>query len=194
MNPLQPLALLFFVLGSYVSADVTIYRAKANLPTQGASVNVSAIGTASGQDGGTTYIEQKLISSLNVVYTSPPTTSLITNVRTETATFVEGDSWVYMSSPDDSGKFNAVEQNCTFAASQKTGVCVEVNRKVVNDTSTTLTVVSATTYNRKLVPVYTVTGLFPAQTQSRNAAGRVDSWNFLGWLPVISGFMMMIFA
>jgi len=74
--------------GSYVLADVTIYRAKANLPSQGASVNVSAIGTASGQDGGgTTYIEEKLFSSMNVVYSSPPITSLITNVRTETGSY-----------------------------------------------------------------------------------------------------------
>jgi hypothetical protein len=107
------------------------------------------------------------------------------------ATFVEADSWVYMSSPDASGEFNSVEQNCTFAASQKTGVCVEVNKKVVNDTSTTLTVVSATTYTRKMVPVYTVTGLFPAQTQRSNSAVRVNSWVCL---PVISGFMMMIFG
>ena len=117
---------------------------------------------------------------------------MITQVRL--ATFVEADSWVYMSIPDTSGKFNAVDQNCTFAASQKTGVCVQVNRKVVNDTSTTLTVVSATTYTRKMVPVHTVTGLFPAQTQPRNSAVRVDSWNFLVCLPVISGFMMMIFG
>jgi hypothetical protein len=106
MIPLPPLALLFFVFGelrhgfqvsemvfisplsgSNVVADVTIYRAKANLPTQGANVNVSAIGTASGQDGGTTYIEEKLISSVNVAYSSPPITSLITNVRTETGSY-----------------------------------------------------------------------------------------------------------
>ena len=73
--------------GSYVLADVTIYRAKANLPSQGANVNVSAIGTASGQEGGTTYIEEKLLSSMNVAYGSPPITSLITNVRTETSSY-----------------------------------------------------------------------------------------------------------
>jgi len=119
---------------------------------------------------------------------------MITITEVLSATFVEADSWVYMSSPDASEKFNSVEQNCTFADSQKTGVCVQVNRKVVNDTSTTLTVVSATTYTRKMVPVHTVTGLFPAQTQSRNSAVTVNSWNFWVCLPIISGFMMMIFG
>ncbi|KAJ3506696.1 hypothetical protein NLJ89_g6725 [Agrocybe chaxingu] len=166
---------------------------------------VTAIGV--GPEGGTTYeqLQRVYIGESTFVDGTPPAVTTSTWIGEETvglfvfeAVFVQHASWAYRQIPDQSGRFNIVELNCTLPAEGREGSeCVEVVRLTSGPTSApTTTATEVSTFPGTLVGRFTATGPIPtalppptATANGANVAGRdIGRWS---WTSAMTGFAVL---
>ncbi|KAF8806769.1 hypothetical protein BYT27DRAFT_7211812 [Phlegmacium glaucopus] len=160
------LSLLLLTVASCVEGNTTITLLQvipiitplSNGTTQvQAAASLSAIGV--GENGGTTYLEGEILTGVELGGTM--------QVITATRTFVEAASWFYTSPADPSKSFDDIELNCTLGTNGATSECIEIDRFVLQDGTTSKT--ATLTYQGLVEPIYTLTVPGPIPT-STNAA------------------------